>query len=375
MSVAASLHALLVLSQIPGIGPRRLRSLVEHFGDAALVARVTARELDGVEGIDRKTALAVASFFRGNPAAAGRYADDQLGRLERLGGRLVTLWDTDYPSHLAKIFDPPPFLFVRGSFAESDNASIALVGTRNPSPYGLLMAERFARALAALGIPVVSGLARGIDTAAHAASVRTGNRTVAVIGSGLDVLYPPENAALAERIVAYGALLSEFPLGTQPDAVNFPRRNRIVSGMTLGTLVIETGTDGGAMITASLAADQGREVFAVPAAVATGRPSGTNLLIKEGKAKLTESIDDVLVELAPRFKAMLPAGTSPRPAASDELTLFERRIVDVLGDTPVHIDALAAQSGFSVPDALVHLLALEFKGFVRQRPGKMFVRL
>ena len=367
-------HALLVLSQVPGVGAHRLRSLVAHFGDASLVARATPRELAAVEGIDRKTAVVIAGFFRGGQAAAERFAEDQLVRLGRLGGRLVTLWDGEYPAHLTTIFDPPPLLFLRGAFEVSDNSSVALVGTRTPSSYGILMAERFAEGLAALGIPVVSGLARGIDTAAHTATVRAGGRTIAVIGSGLDVLYPAENAPLAERIVAGGALVSEFPCGTKPDAVNFPRRNRIVSGMTLGTVVIETGVDGGATITAGLAAEQGREVFAVPSAAGGHSPSGTNLLIKEGKAKLTESINDILEELAPRLKAILPQEGTRTPAAGPPLTLFEQQLVDGLGDDPVHIDALATRTGFTVPDALVHLLSLEFKGIVRQRPGKVFVR-
>lgn len=163
-------------------------------------------------------------------------------------------------------------------------------------------------------------------------------------------------------------------MGAKPDAVNFPRRNRIVSGMSLGTLVIETGTDGGAMITANIAVDQGREVFAVPAAVSERAPSGTNALLKEGKAKLTESIDDILVELAPRLKAILPDAASRRAEPRVEVTLFERRLLDVMGDAPVHVDALASDAGFGVADALVHLLSLEFKGLVRQIPGKKFVR-
>lgn len=372
--MTAHAHALLVLSQVPGVGPHRLRSLVDHFGDADRVAGATARELAAVEGIERKTAAIIASFFRNGRGAAERFAADQIVRLERLGGKLVTLWDQEYPAHLAAIFDPPPCLFLRGTLDAADNSSVAIVGTRIPSPYGILMAERFAEGLAALGIPVVSGLARGIDTVAHTASVRAGNRTVAVIGSGLDILYPGENAPLAERIVRCGALLSEFPLGTKPDAVNFPRRNRIVSGMTLGTVVIETGADGGAMITAGLAADQGREVFAVPSAAGGRRPSGTNLLIKEGKAKLTESIDDILVELAPRLKSVLPPDGERRPAPGVALTLFEQQIVEVLGNDPVHIDTLAARAGFTAADALAHLLTLECKGLVRQRPGKLFVR-
>ncbi|HMK38096.1 MAG TPA: DNA-processing protein DprA, partial [Bacteroidota bacterium] len=243
---------------------------------------------------------------------------------------------------------------------------------RRPSPYGLRLAEQFAAALAGFGIPIVSGLARGIDSVAHAASVRSGTRTIAVIGSGIDVMYPRENRGLAERVSSCGAVISEFPFGTKPDAANFPRRNRIVSGMSLATLVIETPPGGGAMITASMALEQGREVFAVPSAVTAAPGSGTNLLIKEGKAKLTESVDDILEELAPKLPRIR---TTAAPAARPDLTLFERTLLDAFGDDPLHVDALAARSRMTVADALVHLLSLEFKGAVRQLPGKRFIRL
>ncbi|HTO93882.1 MAG TPA: DNA-processing protein DprA, partial [Bacteroidota bacterium] len=303
---------------------------------------------------------------------AARFADDQRERSEKAGARAVTLWDPAYPPSLRNIYDPPPLLFVRGTLREEDSSAIAVVGTRRPSPYGLLMAERFALALAGLGLPVVSGLARGIDSAAHAASVRSGNRTLAVIGSGIDIIYPAENRGLAEKIAMCGAVLTELPFGSKPDAANFPRRNRIVSGMSLATLVIETPPGGGAMITAGMALDQGREVFAVPSAVSTAKRSGTNLLIKEGKAKLTESVDDILEELAPRLSRF--PRRSPGANAAD-VTLFERTLLDAIGEDPVHVDALAARARMAVPDALVHLLSLEFKGAVRQMPGKRFVRL
>lgn len=373
--MSGTIRDLLILSRVPGIGPHRLRALVTHFGDAGAVAGASGRQLIAVEGIERTTASAITSFFRGQAAhTAGRFADDQLVRLARSGGKATTVWDREYPSLLKRIYDPPAVLFYRGTLDARDDYSLAIVGTRQPSPYGIQMTERFAVALARIGIPVVSGLARGIDTTAHAASIRAGNRTIAVIGSGIDIMYPPENRGLADRIVKNGAVLSEFPMGAKPDAVNFPRRNRIVSGMSLGTLVIETGTDGGAMITANIAVDQGREVFAVPAAVSERAPSGTNALLKEGKAKLTESIDDILVELAPRLKAILPDAASRRAEPRVEVTLFERRLLDVMGDAPVHVDALASDAGFGVADALVHLLSLEFKGLVRQIPGKKFVR-
>jgi DNA processing protein len=363
----------LIISRIPGVGPNRLRALLAGFGSASALANAPTRSLRRIAGIEEKTASSIASFFRSRAfGEAARFADDQRARAERAGARAVTLWDDDYPHSLKDIYDPPPLLFVRGTLAEEDSRSIAVVGTRRPTQYGVLMAERFSAALGRLGLPVVSGLARGIDSAAHAASLRSGNRTLAVIGSGIDIIYPGENRGLAERIAACGAVLSELPFGSKPDAANFPRRNRIVSGIALATLVIETAPGGGAMITAGMALEQGREVFAVPSSVSACGKSGTNLLIKEGKAKLTESVDDILEELAPRLSNLQPPPTQNHAA---DLTLFERAMLDALGDEPLHVDALATRSHMSVPDALVHLLSLEFKGAVRQMPGKMFARL
>jgi DNA processing protein len=266
-------------------------------------------------------------------------------------------------------------LFVRGGFSEIDNSSIAIVGTRCPTPYGTRMAERFAAGLAKLGLPVVSGLARGIDTSAHRAALREGGRTIAVIGSGVDVIYPSENKSLADHIVAHGAVVSECDMGAKPDAVNFPRRNRIISGISLATLVVETAPEGGAMITAGTALDQNREVFAVPGAVGESGRSGTHRLIKEGKALLVESIDDIIAELAPRLRNVVAMAALPEKPPQPDLNLFERKLYDALGDDPLHIDVLAERTGLVPSDALVQLLSLEFKGVVRQLPGKMFARV
>ena len=262
-----------------------------------------------------------------------------------------------------------------GGLTEGDRFAVAIVGTRNPTPYGATMAEKFAQELARLGIVVVSGLARGIDTIVHAAAVKAGGRTLAVIGSGLDVMYPPENRNLAERIAARGAVISECEMGTKPDAGNFPRRNRIISGLTLGTLVIETDVGGGAMITASTALDQNREVFAVPGNVTTKQSRGCHTLIKNGRATLAESIDDILAELAPKLRPILKESAKGESKLPVQITLFEKTVYDVLSDNPCHIDIVAESAGISTADALVSLLGLEFKGFVRQLPGKMFVRL
>ena len=230
------------------------------------------------------------------------YADRQIAALEKIGGSVVTVWEDAYPTALKRIYDPPLMLFARGAILREDDVSIAIVGTREPSSYGVQMAQRLAEGMVHAGLTVVSGLARGVDTAAHASALRHGGRTLAIIGSGVDVLYPPENKGLAERMMAQGAILSEYPMGTKPDAVNFPRRNRIISGMTLGTIVVETGIDGGALITAAAALDQNREVFALPSSVNPNHPSGANRLIHEGKALLIESVEEVLQELAPKLR-------------------------------------------------------------------------
>jgi DNA processing protein len=299
----------------------------------------------------------------------------QLSRLNKSGGRIVTFWDADYPANLKRIYDPPPYLWILGTLQPRDASGLAIVGTRSPTPYGIQVADRMSAGLASLGLPIVSGLARGIDTAAHGAAVRVGGRTIAVIGSGIDVIYPPENRGLSQSILREGAIISEFEMGTKPDAVNFPRRNRLVSGIPLGVLVVETGPEGGAVITAHLALDQGREVFAIPSPVREGVRSGTNSLIREGKALLVESPDDIISELSPRLGISIGGGDRNIARTQPDLTLFERRVHDALGETPTHVDEISSRAGLSPSDTLVHLLTLEFKGVVRQMAGKLFARL
>lgn len=358
---------LLRLSSVPRIGPHKIRSLISYFGNPGDVLDASPRELMKVKGIDKKLATNIASH------QGEGFAREQLKRLNATNGRIVTIWDKEYPDLLKKIYDPPALLYVLGSFHPEDRNSVAIVGTRHPTQYGKQVAETLTRDLARLGITIPSGLARGIDTVVHQTTLHAGGRTIAVIGSGLDVPYPPENKKLMERIAGHGAIVSEFPMGAKPDASNFPRRNRIVSGLSLGTVVIESGEDGGAMITASIALDQNREVFAVPGSITEKRSAGPNKLIRDGKAKLVTTIDDIVVELKHHLRGILPQERKSEPEV--ELTLFERKLVDVLGPDPQQIDSVAEAAGLSISDALVNLLSLEFKGLVRQLPGKQFLRI
>ncbi len=360
-------RALLGLSMVPGIGATRMRVLVNHFGDPESVIAAGERELIAVEGIDHSTARKIISS-----GGFEKEIQTQLSRLNRSEARLITFWDKDYPENLKRIYDPPVLLFTRGAISNVDKYSIAVVGTRNPTTYGKRIAEKFAAELSEQGITVVSGLARGIDTIAHSTSVRSGGRTIAVLGSGVDVIYPGENRRLAEQMIVSGALVSEYYMGAKPDAMNFPRRNRIISGMTLGTILVETDINGGAMITAGTALDQNREVFAVPGNLLERKSRGTNKLIKEGQAKLVEDVSDVIDELRYKLKPLLKV--SPKPQTRVQLTIFEQKVFDVLTEEPFHVDVLAEKCGMTISDLLVQLLSLELKGVVKQLPGKYFTR-
>jgi DNA processing protein len=357
---------LLKLSSVPRIGPQKIRALVSHFKTPENVFHATARELISVPGIDKKLASNILHHANGE-----LFSDEQLKRLNTIGARIVTVWDKEYPDLLRKIYDPPAFLFVLGKFKEIDSRSIALVGTRHPTPYGHSVAEQTTRELAKRSVTIVSGLARGIDTIVHSTALKCGTRTIAVIGSGLDVPYPPENKKLLEHIAEDGVVISEFPMGAKPDASNFPRRNRIISGLSLGTVVIESAEDGGALITAATALDQDREVFAVPGNITEKRSAGSNKLIRDGRAKLITCVDDIFAELW--LQLHLPLD-EPQQKPLPELTSIEQTILDLLSSEPIHIDTIAEQADSSPSDILVTLLSLEFKNLVRQLPGKLFVR-
>jgi len=276
----------------------------------------------------------------------------------------MTWADPDYPPNLREIHDPPPFLFVCGALLPRDAVAVALVGSRNVSAYGLRLTRELTEGLVRYGITVVSGLARGTDAAAHWTALRTGGRTVAVMGSGIDVVYPSEHHALFQAIPGQGAVVTELFMGAQPDAENFPNRNRIISGMALGTVIVEAAEKSGSLITATLAAEQGREVFAVPGAVGE-RTRGTHRLIRDG-AKLTECAEDIVEEIAPQLLARVPV------AAPVDLDDEEARILECMRHETLHIDAIIARSARPAATVLHVLLGLELKGVVQQLPGKYF---
>ncbi len=360
------LLALLRLLMVPGIGPARVRSLVGHFRSADAVLRAKAHALCRVDGIDQILAEAIQQ------APPKELAARQLSLLDSRSSALVTFWDGDFPASLKTIPDAPVALFVKGSLAPADKFSIAIVGTRQPTTYGTMVTERLTADLVSRGLTIVSGLARGVDTIAHRTALKAAGRTIAVLGSGLDMIYPAENRRLADEIAESGAVLTEYFFGTKPDAPNFPRRNRIISGLSLGAIVIEAGEKSGALITATMALEQGREVFAVPGSIFSAKSVGAHRLIQEG-ARLVHSVDDVLSELTAQLELF---GKTSRPRAPlAGLSPAEQRLYDLLSHEPVHIDALARQANLTSAQVLSTLLQLEFKNGVQQLPGKMFVRV
>lgn len=359
-------RALIALSLVPGIGPGRVRSLLHMMGSASEIMRAPVSALVRAQGIGRQTAAAISTWD--DPAAVDR----QLARAHAIGARLVALADAEYPAALREIYDPPPFLWVRGRLDAADDPSVAIVGTRRASEYGLRAAGEIAGGLAQAGITVVSGLAYGVDVAAHRATLAADGRTIAVLGSGVDHVYPSRHAPVVRDILErdLGAVVSEFPLGAPPDATNFPRRNRIVSGLSVATLVAEAHVKGGAMLTAAMALEQNREVFAVPTSV-FAEAQGANRLIQRGLAGLVLSAADVLAVVAPQ--AGEAKTHEPKPEPSD-LNAVERRLFDAIGATPIPLDTVCAVAQVDAPTALVYLLQLEFRGLVRQLAGKQFFR-
>ena len=356
--------AWLGLSSIPGVGRVTFRKLVGKFGSPLQVLSASQDELVGHGGISEKTAQKIASFPWREPAMR------ELAAASRSNVAIVTENDPEYPQALKSAADAPVLLYIQGRFLPGDAAAVALVGTRTPTYYGLTVTHRMSYELATAGMTVVSGLARGIDTQAHKGALDAGGRTIAVLGSGIDVPYPPENRELMERIASSGAVISENPFGTRPEGGYFPARNRIISGLSRGTVIIEAAEDSGSLITADYTLKQGRMLFAVPGNVSSPVSRGTNSLIKRG-AVLVETAADILRTLGTDGAH---AAAQDRERALPELTDEEARVLASVTAEPKHVDVLLSESG-SLPGRLSGILTgLELKGLVKQLPGKYFVR-
>lgn len=362
----------IALNLIAGIEGRVFTSLISHFGSPSNVLAASKDELLKVNGISRKEADAVLSMKGGERLAA------ELEAIHKNSIKVTTLEDEDYPALLKEIDTPPPVLYVKGSLP-SEFLGIAVVGTRKPSSYGLLMAERLVSEIAGSEIVTVSGMARGIDTAAHKAALAKGGFTIAVLGCGVDRVYPPENKKLYDEIGDKGGVISEFPMGTFPHKANFPRRNRIISGMSRAALIIEAGEKSGTLITARFALEQGRDVLAVPGRVTSSESRGTNDLIRKG-ARLVETFSDICEELDLKFEtnnksSKNNAEKNSLSPVSRNLSDEERRLLGVLSDEPLHIDKIVRNSGLPAGKASSILMKLEIEGLIRQTAGKLFLRL
>ena len=370
---AGEQRALIGLSLVDGVGPQLLRALLAAFDTPSAVFRASRSALTRVDRVGDQIAEAILTF---DDQAA---VDREMERAEELGATLISPWDERFPDRLREIYDPPPYLWMRGTLPEVDRPMVTVVGTRRCTDYGRAQAHHFGAELVRRGFTVVSGLAYGIDAAAHKGALDAGGRTIAVLGSGVGRIYPQKHTALAERITENGAVLSEYGLDAEPKSHHFPERNRILSGLSLGTLVVESYSKGGALITARLAVEQNREVFAVPGGVTKDSSRGTNRLIQRGHAKLVMEVEDLLEEL-PDVTVTDPeevdaetvsAGAGPDP---EDLSGDEEVLYNALSDTPIHVDELCEETGLDPSSALPTLLELEFKGFVRQLAGKQFRR-
>jgi DNA processing protein len=366
-------------AQLPWIALNMARTLwpalhtqcVRHLATPGVVQRLCAEGITAFDSMAPGTVEKLATIQQN--AAFTR----ELDQLHKTPITVLTLIDPAYPHHLRWISDPPLVLYIRGATQPEDHLALAVVGTRKPSNYGKAMAQRLSAELVQHGFTVVSGLARGIDSVAHQSALQAGGRTLAVLGSGINVLYPPENRRLFETISDRGAVLSEFPLDTKPDRWNFPRRNRIISGLALGTLVVEAAVSSGALLTARHALEQGREVFAVPGRVDVPSSHGTHRLIKSG-AKLVEGIEDILEEfpdLVRQSSLRQPETARQATPSLEELSADEGRILALLQPEETHIDTLIQGSQLPAQVVASILVTLELRGLIRQFPGKFFVRL
>ena len=361
----------IALKSIAGVGNITFPALVDKFGSLPAIFTAPVSKLMETPGISKNIATAIAGFKNWDKVK------EELELLDKNEINIITYQDDLYPAKLMNIYDRPPFLYVRGNL-NKDDINIAIVGSRLASTYGKYTTEKISRELALKGLTIVSGMARGIDSVAHRGALTAHGRTIAVLGSGLDVIYPPENKKLFAEIIENGAVISEFPPGTPPRSANFPTRNRIISGMSYGVVIVEAGEKSGSLITARLALEQGREVFAVPGSIDAAGSRGTNKLIKQG-AKLIENTDDILEEILPQIERTIVlkphsiANSEAIAAKSSEIfSAVDQKIIDFISGGRVHIDDLISSTGLSSADILSALTTLELKGIRSAASGKVF---
>jgi len=376
---SADIEQWLKLIRADGVGPTTFGRLLKHFGSVDRALGASVSELTKVDGIGFKSAEQIAATRDKFDAAR------EVETAKKLGVWIINLADERYPALLKRIYDPPPVLYIKGSLSSADNLSIAIVGSRRCSLYGQEQASRFAHLLSSAGFTICSGMARGIDTFAHQGALAGGGRTIAVQGCGLANVFPPENKKLFELIAESGACISELPLGYEPLPENFPPRNRIIAGLSLGTIIIEAGLNSGALITAEAALENGREVMAVPGKIDSPLSRGSNRLLKQG-AKLVESVEDVaealgyIGEQLQRHISVAAKKTSERveeslfDAGQFNLNDSERTIYGYLNKEPLHLEQIIAGTDLLPGNTNAGLISLQLKGLIKQLPGSLFVR-
>ncbi len=352
---------------VPGIGNITFKKLIERFKSPDNILNASLSELMEVEGVGKELALRISK---------GMWSEDPvkfIDKVKSIGARLITYSDNDYPAILKQIYDPPMLLYIKGNGIPSDMENIAIVGSRRPTPYGIKVARELAGELSEYGFGIVSGMAYGIDTSAHWGTISKNGFTIAVLGTGINIIYPPSNKKLYNEILKKGALITEFPPDTLPEGKNFPVRNRIISGLSRGVIVIEAATKSGSLITANIALEQGREVFAVPGSINSSKSRGTHHLIKQG-ARLVENAEDVLEELGYENRSSDNANEKEEISPIPKMEDIERQIYIIVGDYPIHIDEIVNRCKLRPSEASSILMKMEIKGLVRQLPGKLFVR-
>jgi DNA processing protein len=356
----------LALARIKGLGCVSFRKLADHFDDPIKAFSASAAALAEVEGFDQNAIDGVRNF------AAWDEVEKEIIKAKRAAVKIVPFTDPSYPARLRMIPDPPPVLYVKGEIRDEDERALAVVGSRSASDYGRRMTRNLCLELAALGFTIISGMARGIDGAAHEMTLSAGGRTIAVLGSGVDYAYPPEHEDLYQRISQSGAVVSEFPIGTRPMAFNFPARNRLISGLSLGVVVVEATEKSGSLITARLAVEQGREVFAVPGEVGSSRSRGAHRLIRQG-AKLVESAHDIIEEIAPQL--LRRGGEAPsesRRSLPQHVGGDLQKVFSLFQERSLQIDEIIESTGYSPAKVSQVLLELELQGYIKQLPGKKY---